>query len=141
DLERWPEQMDHLRSATELDGRRSYWIAQGPLGQLLWWDAEITEERENELLAWRTTGGDVRHRGVVRFAPAPGGRGTEVRVSLQLEPPGGPLEAVFARLLGQDPEHEVQEGLRRIKRLLEVGEIATTQGQPAVERRELGRAA
>jgi uncharacterized membrane protein len=123
--------MGHLDSVKDLGNRRSHWAAKAPLGGDVEWDAEITTERENELIGWRSLpGSEVDTAGSVHFVPAPGGRGTEVRVSLKYDPPAGKLGAAAARLFGESPESQVREDLRRLKQLMEAGEIPTTSGQP-----------
>jgi len=96
------------------------------------WDAEITEARSNEHIAWRSLeGADVENSGWVHFEAAPGGRGTIVSVEIEYNPPAGVLGATVAKILGRAPEHEVEEDLRRFKQVMETGEIITTEGQPA----------
>jgi uncharacterized membrane protein len=88
------------------------------------WDAEITEDRANELIAWRSLpGAEVDNVGRVRFVPAPGGRGTEVHVELSYRPPAGVLGATFAKLFGEAPEQQIEGDLRRLKQVLETGEV------------------
>ena len=131
DLENLPRFMDHLESVTAIDRKCSHWVAKAPLGTMAEWDAEIAEERENELISWRSLEhADVQNRGTVRFVPAPGGRGTEVHVSLDYSAPGGAIGATIARLLGENPEQQVSDDLRHFKQLMEAGEIPTTEGQP-----------
>ena len=60
----------------------------------------------------------------MRFKPATGGRGTEVRVRLQYDPPAGKVGATVAWLLGHEPSQTIREDLRRFKQLMETGEIA-----------------
>jgi uncharacterized membrane protein len=123
--------MRHLHSVTLLEGGRSHWIAQSLGGKTVEWDAEVNNEVENEVIGWRSLpGSDVDSAGSVRFQDAPGGRGTEVRVSLQYNPPGGAVGAAILKVFGKDPARQIQEDLRRLKQLLETGEIATTEGQP-----------
>jgi uncharacterized membrane protein len=113
------------------DGR-SHWVAKAPAGTTVEWDAEITEDRPNELIAWRSLeGADVDSAGTVRFEQAPGGRGTVVKLEMHYHPPAGALGAGIAKLFGEDPEWQVKEGLRRFKQLMEIGEVITTEGQPA----------
>jgi uncharacterized membrane protein len=93
-----------------------------------------TLDRPNELIAWRSLGGaDVDNAGSVHFKPAPGGRGTEVRVEMQYIPPGGVIGATIAKLFGEAPDQQVWDGLRRFKQLVEVGEViqseATARGR------------
>jgi uncharacterized membrane protein len=134
-FENLPRFMDHLESVTQIDGRHSHWVARAPAGRMVEWDAEITEERENELIAWRSLEGSViDNAGTVRFEPAPGGRGTVVRVSLAYNPPAGVLGAAVAKLFGEEPAQQVASDLRRFKQLMEAGEIPTTQGQPSGRR-------
>lgn len=130
-LEKLPSVMRTLESV-KTDGDRSHWVARGPLGKRVEWDAEIVNRRENELIAWRSLeGADVATAGSVRFRPAPGNRGTEVHVSLKYDPPAGKLGANLAWLTGAEPSLQVREDLMRLKQLLETGEIATTAGQPS----------
>jgi uncharacterized membrane protein len=129
-LDQLPRFMRHLVSVTEIDGRRSHWMAKGPGGRRFEWDAEIINEIPDELIGWRTIGKpDVVSAGSVRFRPAPGGRGTEIRVRLQYEPPAGKVGATIAWLLGDAPGQVIQEDLRHFKQLMEAGEIPTIEGQ------------
>jgi uncharacterized membrane protein len=130
-LELLPRFMDHLVSVSQLDARRSRWVAKAPAGRTVQWEAEIINEITGELIAWRTVeGADVVSAGSVRFTPAPGGRGTEVRVRLQYDPPAGKIGATVAWLLGHDPAATIREDLRRFKQLMEAGEVPTIDGQP-----------
>jgi uncharacterized membrane protein len=129
-FENLPRFMHHLESVRVLDNRRSHWVANAPAGRVVEWDAEIINERENELIAWHSLeGADVDHAGSVRFRPAPQGRGTEIRVSLQYYPPAGKVGATLAKLLGEAPEQQIHDDLRRFKQIMETGEVAMTQGQ------------
>jgi len=130
-LENLPRFMRHLESVRTLGGNRSHWVAAGPLGTRVEWDAEIINERPNELIAWRSVeGSEIATAGSVHFVPAPGGRGTEVHVSMKYDPPVGKVGALVAKALGEAPEWTVREELRRFKQLMETGEIPTTEGQP-----------
>jgi uncharacterized membrane protein len=125
-----PHFMKHLQSVRKTGGNRSHWVAQGPLGMKVEWDAEVYNENPNEMIAWRSfEGSDVDNTGSVHFRPAPTGRGTEVRVVLKYNPPAGKAGAVIAKMFGKDPEGMIREGLRRFKQLMETGEIPTVQGQ------------
>jgi len=130
-LENLPRFMTHLHRVTENPDGRSHWVAAGPAGLTVEWDAEITEDRPNELIAWRSTNADVQNSGVVRFVPEPAGRGTIVRVEIKYSPPAGVVGAMVAKLFGEEPEQQVHEDLRRFKRFMETGEIPTIEGQPA----------
>ncbi|MBE9167491.1 cyclase [Pleurocapsales cyanobacterium LEGE 06147] len=131
-LENLPSFMKHLKSVRAIDKTRSHWIANAPLGENVEWDAEIIEDRENQLIAWASVeGADIENSGFVRFKPAPPGRGTEVKVVMEYNPPGGRLGAAIAKLFGEEPEQQIGDELRRFKMLMEAGEIATTEGQPS----------
>lgn len=123
-FENLPRFMAHLESVRMMDERRSYWRAKAPLGATVEWVAEITDDRPNELIAWRSLeGADVANSGRVRFVPALGGRGTEVHVELSYDPPSGIVGATFAKLFGAEPSEQVDGDLRRFKQVLEVGEV------------------
>jgi uncharacterized membrane protein len=126
-----PQFMDHLVSVSQLDSRRSRWVAKAPAGRTVEWEAEIVNEVAGELIGWRTVEGSrVASAGSVSFKPASGGRGTQVTVHLQYDPPAGKLGAIVASLLGHDPASTIREDMRRFKQLMEAGEVATIQGQP-----------
>jgi uncharacterized membrane protein len=132
DFENLPRFMENLQSVTRLDDQRSHWVAIGPGGKEIEWDAEIYNEKEGELIAWRSLpGSDLTNAGSVHFEPAPDGRGTYLKVTLNYNPPGGKAAALFAKLFGQEPGQLVEHNLKRLKQLIETGEIPTTEGQPS----------
>src|SRR5512133_3134578 len=97
DFENLPRFMRHLDSVTVTGERRSHWKAKAPAGASVEWDAETTQDQPNELIAWRSVeGSDVYNAGTVRFREAPGGRGTEVRVDIEYDPPFGKLGSKVA---------------------------------------------
>lgn len=130
-FENLPTFMKHLKSVKVYNEKRSHWIANAPLGNNVEWDADILEDRENEFISWASVeGADIENSGFVRFQKALGDRGTEVKVVLEYNPPGGALASVIAKLFGEEPEQQIGDELRRFKMLMEAGEIATTEGQP-----------
>lgn len=131
-FENLPRFMHNLEAVTVHDSKRSHWVAKGPAGSNVEWDAEIINEVPNELIGWRSIdGSQIDNAGSVHFTPAPANRGTEVKVVLRYDPPAGVVGATVSKLLGEDPAINVQEDLRRLKRLIETGEIPTIDGQPA----------
>jgi uncharacterized membrane protein len=131
DLERLPTFMTHLESVRVSGDGRSHWVATAPTGTVEW-DAEIVEDDPGSVLAWRSLdGADVPNEGRVAFTPAPGGRGTEVRVRIGYHQPAGKLGKAVARLLGEDPQTQVEDDLRRFKAVLEVGEVVRSAASPA----------
>jgi uncharacterized membrane protein len=124
-LENLPTIMSHLERVEVLDERRSRWHAHGPAGIGASWEAEIIADEPDERIAWRSIGGNVPNAGSVTFAPAPGERGTELRVEMEWAPPAGPLGKSFAHLFaGGDPGLIVESDLRRFKSKLEAGDVA-----------------
>ena len=122
-FENLPRFMSHLELVNVIDDKKSHWVAKGPAGTSVAWDAEIINEIPNELIGWRSVeGSEVGNAGSVHFTA--GTRGTEVKVVLRYDPPAGLLGAAIAKLFGKDPAHEVQEDLRQFKQLMETGEIA-----------------
>ncbi|HJQ13703.1 MAG TPA: SRPBCC family protein [Anaerolineales bacterium] len=134
DFENLPRFMKYLETV-QMDDRdtgRSHWVVKGPMNRLIEWDAEVIEERENELLVWKSLPGSmVESMGRVEFVDAPGGRGTIVHVSMEYNPPAGSLGAAFAKLFGREPGYQIKEDLRRFKQIAETGEIPTVDGQPS----------
>ncbi|HWQ34173.1 MAG TPA: SRPBCC family protein [Blastocatellia bacterium] len=120
DFENLPRLMSHLAAVQILSPVRSHWVAKAPAGTTVEWDAEITTDHENELIAWRSLeGSEVPNAGAVRFLHFAEGQ-TEVRVSLEYAPPGGRLGAWIASLFGENPEQQITEDLARFKRMMEI---------------------
>jgi uncharacterized membrane protein len=118
-----PVFMSHIDSVTEVNGH-TVWRAWGPAGVRAEWDAEIVADKPNERLAWRSLeGATIPNHGSVEFRTAARGRGTEVRLEIVFEPPGGAIGAAFSRLLDEFPEQMLSSDLRRLKQLVETGEI------------------
>ncbi|HET9372148.1 MAG TPA: SRPBCC family protein [Vicinamibacterales bacterium] len=118
DLRNLPTFMTHLERVDEIDARRSHWVARGPADMPVEWDAEIINEVPPELIGWRSLpGSDVATAGSVRFRAVP--MGTEVRVLLQYDPPGGKAGAAVGWLFGLSPSATLRADLRRLKDLLE----------------------
>ncbi|HEX7226671.1 MAG TPA: SRPBCC family protein [Candidatus Binatia bacterium] len=127
-----PRFMSDLESVENTGEKRSHWVVKGPAGKRIHWDAEITEDRPNELIAWRSLeGSQVQNSGSVRFEPAQRKPGTVVRVEIEYRPPAGLLGATVAKFLGAEPKQQLHENLHRFRQLMETGEIITTEGQPA----------
>jgi uncharacterized membrane protein len=121
DLAHLPAFVDHLESVTRTGPGQSHWVARAPLGITLAWDAEIIEEPDR-LVAWRSLpDAVVANAGTVRFAASPGGAGTTVDVSLEFEPPGGPLR-VAGTLFANAFTRHLEAGLRRVKELIEASQ-------------------
>lgn len=128
-FENLPKFMSHLESVTVTDEKTSFWKAKAPFGTTVEWNAEITSDRENERIGWQSIeGSDIPNSGVVEFNPT-STRGTEVRVVLTYEAPGGQLGAMFAKLFGEEPSQQVYGDLCRFKSIMEAGTIIKVEGQ------------
>jgi uncharacterized membrane protein len=116
--------LKHVQEVRVLDDRRSHWVVNGPAGSSVEWDAEIGEDRTDELITWHSLpGANVDNRGAVRFEQGPGGRGAIIRVSLDYQPPAGKLGALAASLFGEEPQQQLYDDLRRFKQIVETGEV------------------
>lgn len=103
---------------------RSRWRVAGPAGLAVEWEAEITADRPNEEIAWRSLpGATVENSGAVRFVPAPGDRGTELVVEMRYNDPAGALGTAITKLFRQAPGQQILDDLRAFKQLMETGEI------------------
>jgi uncharacterized membrane protein len=133
DFTNFPKFCKQLREVVVLDKTRSRWTANGPNDKPLTWEAAMLEDKPNELISWRSLeNAEFENAGSVSFREAPAGRGTEIRWTLTYNPPAGPIGSLIAKLTGREPAILLREQLRRLKQLLETGEIATTDGQAAV---------
>jgi uncharacterized membrane protein len=131
-LENLPRIMPHLTSVIETGGSRSHWVATGPMGVEVEWDAEVYNEEPGRLIAWRSLpGGDVNTAGAVHFEEHGAGKGTEVRVSLKYNPPMGRVGANLAWLLGSGVEQEIDGDLRRFRQMMESGSFFQSRRQLA----------
>ena len=131
DIANFPQFMYHLQSVQETGPGRSHWVANGPAGQTVEWDSEIVEDVPNERIAWRSLpGATVLNAGAVTFEPRSGNRGTVVRVEVEFVPPGGPAAVGLAKLFNESPDQQIYDDLRRLKQILETGEVLRSDGSP-----------
>ena len=130
-----PRFSPYLKTVQETGPGRTHWVAKGPTGDVEW-DAETTVDERDATIGWRSLpGADVANAGRVDFSDAPGDRGTEVKISLSYDAPGGKIGAFAAKISGLEPEQEVAETLRRVKAILECGEVPVVEGQPSNQMR------
>lgn len=131
DLGNLPTFMAHLQEVSATGDRTSHWSASAPFGMNVEWDAEIIDEAIGEKIAWRSTGNaDVPNAGTVRFVPAPDGVSTEVHVVLTYDIPGGAVGKAVAKYFGEEPHQQLDDDLRRLKQVLETGEVIRSDGAP-----------
>ena len=140
DFANLPRVMSHLDEVRVLDADRSHWKARTLANLPLEWDSELTVDRPNERLSWRSLpGSQVGTEGTVRFAEAPAGFGTELRVRLSYQPPLGRLGTALAKLFGADPDLQIREDLRHFKQALETGQVPSVRGQSSARLGEVQR--
>jgi uncharacterized membrane protein len=95
------------------------WKVSGPLGKTVEWDARIVEDIPNEKIAWASVDSEdanVQNAGAVRFDDHGGTTGVEV--SLNYDPPVGPVGEVVATLFA-NPQSKVEEALQSFKQAIE----------------------
>jgi uncharacterized membrane protein len=121
-FENLPRFLAHLESVAEREEGISHWVATGPGGMKVEWDARIINEIDNKLIAWQSLKGSmIATAGSVNFRETD--CGTLVKVRMQYHPPGGKVAAAVAWMLGEEPGIQVREDLRRLKMLLETETI------------------
>jgi len=117
-FENFPRFMKYIKSVTLTGERTSHWVAAGPLGVTVEWDAETTMLDENERVAWNSIqGSEVKTSGQVTFREL-GPNETEVTVLLQYDPPAGAAGEALAELFA-NPEKRVQDDLEHFKEHVE----------------------
>jgi uncharacterized membrane protein len=123
-FENLPRFMRHLESVTIQDDLHSHWVAKTFGGRKLEWDAVVSAERENEMISWHSLpGADIDNGGSVWLTPVADGTETEVRLELKYVPPGGKTAAFVSKLFRKDANTEIVEDLKRLKTLLETGQL------------------
>jgi uncharacterized membrane protein len=128
--ENLPQFMSHIASVQALGPNRSRWTMKAVVGRSFDWEAEIVNDKPNELIAWRTLeGADVDHAGSVHFERLTADRGTNVRVIMEYRPPAGQIGVAVAKILGEEPDQILDTDLRRFKQLLEGGEVGSARGE------------
>jgi len=121
DFQNLPRFLSHLESV-RVDNGRSRWVARGPLGSTIEWDAEIVDDRPGQLIVWRSAPhADVPTQGSVHFHRV--GEDTELAIELRYDPPAGQIGAAIAKLFGVAPQQQLSADLRRLKQVLETGEV------------------
>lgn len=120
DYEAFPTFMSHVRAVEDQGDGRSHWKVDGPFGSTVEWEAEVTERRPNEILAWRSRPGTaIQHSGEVAFEAADGG--SRLHVHLAYNPAAGAAGHTIARLFGSDPKKQLDDDLLRMKTMIETG--------------------
>jgi len=121
-LENLPRFIPHLESVTTTGDRRSRWVAKGPAGATVEWEAETLVDTPQKI-SWRSLeGSQINTVGSVEFRRASGGNATDLRVTLKFSPPVG--GAIVARAAYPYASTKLEEDLGRLKQMLEGGQTA-----------------
>ncbi len=119
--------MENVSTVTEIAPGVMRWTIKAPGDTTVDVDTRIVSDRPGQEIAWRSVdGSDIETEGKVMFRDAPGGRGTEVEAIIAYKPPFGEAGRLIAKLFGREPTVQGRRELKRLKMLLETGEIATS---------------
>jgi uncharacterized membrane protein len=130
DFRNLPKFMLNIDAIEVIDDQRSRWTVAAPGGATVEWEAEITDDQPGRRIAWQSApGAAVRNSGSVEFRDAPSGRGTEVHAVIAYEPPVGIPGRIIAKLTQREPGIQARRDLKRLKAIVETGEIATNAPQ------------
>lgn len=136
DFQNLPRFMEAIEKIEPTGPQRSRWTIRAPAGQMVTFEAEVTDVKDNERIAWRALpGSQIMTEGTVSFSDAPAGRGTIVTANIKYQPPGGDLGRLVAKLFMAEPNIQARHELKRFKMLMEAGEIATADNRKSKEDR------
>lgn len=128
DFQNLPRFAEGVERVTATGPATSRWTLSGPGGRTLDVEVRVTEARDGELIAFASApGAPVEMSGRVTFKDAPPGRGTIVDEEIAYRPPGGELGRLALKLTQTEPRIRARRDLKRLKMLMETGEIATSQ--------------
>ena len=130
DFTNLPKFMENVTAIEVHDHTHSTWHVKGPGGMTAKWDSVITQEEPGHKYQWDSPTGDVRNAGWVTFKDAPGGRGTEVRLTIAYVPPMGQFGRIAAKVARREPAIQARMDLKRFKMLMETGEVSTAKLNP-----------
>ncbi len=135
DFENLPLFLGYVSSVRSTGDGKTHWVARGPANTTIEWDAEIVNDLPNQRITWHSLpGAQVSNTGSVEFERAPGNRGTIVRVQIDYGNRAHGIGAAVAALGGRSPQQMIYKDLRRLKQVLETGEVIRTEGQPSGRR-------
>jgi uncharacterized membrane protein len=111
-FEEFPRFMEGVEAVQQLDDKRLHWSAK-VAGKVEEWDADISEQVPDKIIAWRSTSG-ARNEGTVRFVPM------ENKTKIELEMHWEPKDVTerIGDVLGAD-DARIQGDLGRFKKFIE----------------------
>ncbi len=121
----------HFADVTAVDERIAEWTARGPAGGEYRWRTRVEETGADEVRWTTLDGADVPNVGLLTLRAAPADRGTELRLDVRFDPPGGVVGQAISKLFHIVPREIVLKALYRFRALAITGEIPTTDPQPA----------
>jgi uncharacterized membrane protein len=130
DLPNLARALGHVVRVDEVDDQRSRWIVEGPGNSEIEFIVEIVVDEPQRVIGWRAENAPLPHEGRVEFGDAPGGRGTEVRLRVTYLPTGSPAADTLVIPLSDDrADRLLYDAVRRVKQIIEAGEVITVDGQ------------
>ena len=145
DFSNLPAVMENVRRITPIGEDENDWVVEGPMGRAVHLRTRTVGVVEGERIGWRSLeGSDVETHGEVTFRDAPqrgegGDRGTEVSLTIAYDPPGGAAGRVIAKAFQAEPRLQARRDLKRLKMLLETGEVSTAQNRKDPDRKDRDR--
>jgi uncharacterized membrane protein len=113
-FEDFPKFMEGIQSVQQLDDGHVKWVAE-VRGETREWTTEITEQRPDEKIAWKTIGGEVKNDGIITFEQL---GDAQTRINVEMDVEGESAENVAGDLLGV-VKAQVRGDLERFKQLIE----------------------
>ncbi|MEX2615498.1 MAG: SRPBCC family protein [Alphaproteobacteria bacterium] len=129
DFNNLPDFMENVESV-QIEGDLTVWTIAAPMNRTVTVKTRIVDERENELIAWRSVeGSEIETEGRVTFREAPNGRGTQTEAIIAYKPPAGELGRIISALFRREPGIQGRHELKRFKMLMETGEVARSENR------------
>jgi uncharacterized membrane protein len=120
-FENFQHVMPHVKEVRKTGNNLYHWVAEGPVGIPIEWDARVTEQEENQVIAWESTkDSQLPTSGRVNFK-AVDDNTTQVDFHLFYNPPAGAFGHAVASLFGTDPESDMIDLFVRLKSLMTEG--------------------
>ncbi len=132
-FEEFPQFMEGVEEVRQLDDTHLHWVAEIG-GERREWDAEITEQRPDERVAWRATSG-TGNAGVVTFHRIDD---STTRIMVQMDYEAGGLKEKVGQALGFD-DRQIKGDLERFKQFIESQSAETGAWRGEVDRGEVRR--
>jgi uncharacterized membrane protein len=115
----FPRFMNNVVEVNDLGEGRYHWKVKGPMGASAEYNAYVTEDIPNQIIAWRSDDDEkVRVNGAVRFEPI--GESTRVEVNMGYEAPMDAVGEAVAKVFS-NPGAQTREDLEHFKEYIENG--------------------